>query len=152
MSVDINEQYDKIFRYCYYKLHDHHLAEDLTQETFLRFLESSTYRDRGKQLRYLYTIAGNLCADASHRKRTVELTEDITDEKDYEDIILTNAALGSAIKQLTAQEQEIILLRFVNEVPIGVLGELYGVSRFRMSRMIGRILARLKKDLNSSEG
>lgn len=58
------EEYDKIYRYCYFRLRDKSLAEDLTQETFLKFLSQSTYRDEGKELRYLYTIARNLCADA----------------------------------------------------------------------------------------
>lgn len=35
----IKEQYDKIYRYCYFKLHNRELAEDITQETFLRYLE-----------------------------------------------------------------------------------------------------------------
>ncbi len=152
MSVDINDQYDKIFRYCYYKVHDRDLAEDLTQETFLRFLESSHYKDMGKELHYLYTIAGNLCTDAYHRKQTEELTENITDNKDYEDFILTNVALGNAIGNLPAEDQEIIILRYVNEVPIGVLSELYGISRFKMSRRIKQIITRLKNDFKGSEG
>ena len=41
--MDIEEQYDKIYRYCYFKLSNQQLAEDITQETFLRFLESNTY-------------------------------------------------------------------------------------------------------------
>lgn len=32
MSID--EQYDKLYRYCFFKLHDRELAEDVTQETF----------------------------------------------------------------------------------------------------------------------
>lgn len=29
---DLEEQYDKIYRYCYFKLHDADLAEDIRQE------------------------------------------------------------------------------------------------------------------------
>ena len=36
--IDLEEQYDKIYRYCYYKLHHREKAEDITQEAFLRFL------------------------------------------------------------------------------------------------------------------
>lgn len=32
---NIEKQYDKIYRYCYFKLHNRHTAEDITQETFL---------------------------------------------------------------------------------------------------------------------
>lgn len=152
MSVDINDQYDKIFRYCYYKIHDRDIAEDLTQETFLRFLESPHYRDMGKELRYLYTIAANLCRDAFHRRQTEELDENLADDKDYEDFILTNVALGSAIKKLPEEDKEIVILRYINDVPIGVLGDLFGMSRFRMSRRIRSILQHLKKDLDREEG
>ena len=55
-------QYDRIYRYCYYKLRDRDLAEDLTQETFARFFDSG-YSEQGKMLRYHYSIARNLCID-----------------------------------------------------------------------------------------
>lgn len=148
MSIDINDQYDKIFRYCYYKIHNRDIAEDLTQETFLRFLESPHYRDMGKELHYLYTIAGNLCKDAFHRRTAEELDENIADDKDYEDFILTNVALGNAIKNLPEEDKEIIILRYINDVPIGILGELFGMSRFRMSRRIKGILRHLKQTLD----
>lgn len=152
MSIDINDQYDKIFRYCYYKIHDRDIAEDLTQDTFLRFLESPHYRDMGKELHYLYTIAGNLCKDAFHRRTAEELDEKIADDKDYEDFILTNVALGNAIKNLPEEDKEIIILRYINDVPIGVLGELFGMSRFRMSRRIKGILRHLRQTLDREEG
>ena len=148
MSIDINDKYDKIFRYCYYKIHNRDIAEDLTQETFLRFLESPHYRDMGKELHYLYTIAGNLCKDAFHRRTAEELDENIADDKDYEDFILTNVALGNAIKNLPEEDKEIIILRYINDVPIGVLGELFGMSRFRMSRRIKGILRHLRQTLD----
>ena len=152
MSIDINDQYDKIFRYCYYKIRDRDIAEDLTQDTFLRFLESPHYRDIGKELHYLYTIAGNLCKDAFHRRTAEELDEKIADDKDYEDFILTNVALGNAIKNLPEEDKEIIILRYINDVPIGVLGELFGMSRFRMSRRIKGILRHLRQTLDREEG
>ena len=35
MSADLEEQYNKIYRYCYMKLGHRQTAEDLTQETLL---------------------------------------------------------------------------------------------------------------------
>jgi len=37
-SLNLEEQYDRIYKYLYFRLHDQHTAEDLTQETFLRFI------------------------------------------------------------------------------------------------------------------
>ena len=61
-TVNLEDQYDRIFKYLYFHLHDRHMAEDMTQEAFLRFLGSRTYRDENRQLQYLYTIARNLCS------------------------------------------------------------------------------------------
>lgn len=152
MSVALKEQYDKIFRYCYFRVRDKSLAEDLTQETFLRFLEIRKKQDIEKELHYLYTIAGNLCADSYRRKSTEELTDDIPDNSDHEDDILTGVALSGAMRKLSTEDREIIMLRYINEVPVGTLSKMYSVSRFSMSRRISRILAELKKDLNEKEG
>ena len=77
--MDIEEHYDKIYRFCYYKLQSKELAEDLTQETFLRFLDSE-YREQGMCIRYLYTIARNLCIEAYRKNKWDELSDDISDE------------------------------------------------------------------------
>lgn len=147
MSVNLQEQYDKIFRFCFYKVRSSELAEDLTQEAFLRFLENPQYHGKNKDLQYLYRIAGNLCADYFRKKKTVPLEDDIPEDMDREDIILTHVALGEAVKKLSEEDRELVMLRFVNEVPIGVLSQIYGVSRFKMSRRLKKIIAGLQKEL-----
>ena len=61
--MNLEEYYNNIYRYCYLHTQNRHTAEDLTQETFLKFLETSNYQDRGKPLAFLYTTARNLCID-----------------------------------------------------------------------------------------
>lgn len=87
MKTDMEEKYDKIYKYCYFHVHNSVLAEDLTQETFLRYLDrmaapdcrtaegnkadvregkspnGRSFLSGEKQLAYLYTIARNLCID-----------------------------------------------------------------------------------------
>ena len=77
MALDIEEQYDRIYRYCFFRLRDRHRAEDVTQETFLRWFASETYRDTGQTLQYLYTVARNLCADEGRRQSAELLPEDL---------------------------------------------------------------------------
>ena len=43
--LDLQEQYDKIYRYCYFKLYDRNLAEDITQETFLKYYEHYSFNN-----------------------------------------------------------------------------------------------------------
>ena len=59
--MDLEELYDKVYRYCYMKLRHPQAAEDMTQEAFLRFLRVYEEKELKKKTAYLYTIARNLC-------------------------------------------------------------------------------------------
>lgn len=144
--MDYEAQYDKIYRYCYFKLQNQTVAEDVTQETFLRFLESSTYKEQGRELNYLYTIARNLCIDES-RKRVFEELPEETSEEGPEAHVLERVVMKQAMEALTPEERELVLLRFVNEVPVKVICELRGCSRFSLNRQIKQVLKKLRDNL-----
>ena len=67
--MDIEEQYEKLLKYCYMKVNSRELAEDITQETFLRFWQTQSYQNMGKEMAYLYSIARNLCLDYFKKKK-----------------------------------------------------------------------------------
>ena len=144
MAIDIEEQYDKIYRYCYYRLRDRERAEDVTQETFLRWFASDTYRNQGQLLQYLYTVARHLCADQFRRPAEHPLPEELPAE-DADPLL--SIALRAELDKLSPGDQELVLLRYVNEVPVNVLARLYGVSRFTLWRRLDRILAVLREAL-----
>ena len=52
---NIEKQYDKIYRYCYFKLHNRHTAEDITQETFLKYFDKYNDFEDINMLPMLYT-------------------------------------------------------------------------------------------------
>ena len=147
MSIDVNEHYDKIYRYCYFKLKNQQQAEDVTQEAFLRFLESSHYKDDGRPLAYLYTIAKNLCMDEFRRVKTEELKEEV-EQAGFEDTIIERENLRVALASLTKEEEELLLLRYVNELPFSDLCRLYGKSRFALYRELTAITKKLERRLS----
>ena len=144
--MDYEVQYDKIYRYCYFKLHNQTVAEDVTQETFLRFLESSTYKEHGKELNYLYTIARNLCVDESRKRMFEELPEESAEEGPEERVI-ESLVMKQALEKLTTEERELALLRYVNEVPVKVICELRSCSRFALNRQLKQVLKKLRESL-----
>lgn len=148
--MDFDEQYDKIYRYCYFKLHHQQIAEDVTQETFLRFLENSNYCEMGKKIRYLYTIAHNLCID-TYRAKQVERLEDEPLIEDKEDEILISIAVKEAVSRLAKEEQELLLLRYVNEVPVSDICSILNISRFSLYRKTLKILKKLKNVLGEED-
>ncbi|MDE6834447.1 MAG: RNA polymerase sigma factor [Ruminococcus sp.] len=151
MSIDLHSQYDKIYRYCYIRVRNREKAEDITQETFLRFLEKPQYHNQNKDLQYLYTIAKNLCIDEYRRKNTEELPEELPDSSCNEEIILESVALSTALEKLSAEDREIILLRYVNEEPVGVISRLYNISRFALNRRIRKILEFLRNEFERED-
>lgn len=146
--MDIEEQYDKIYRYCYFKLYDKQLAQDITQETFLRFYRQGLSLDSNKELPYLYTIAKNLCID-SFRQKTVESLEDITEEATYDPTgdWISNMTLRMVITKLPKEEQELIFLRYVNEIGVAAICRITGFSRFAVYRRLTKALKWLKEEL-----
>lgn len=147
MHIDIDEQYDKVYRYCYFRVKNQHLAEDITQETFLRFFESSSYRDAGRPLAYLYTIARNLCIDEFRKIPTEELKEEMV-QNGFEDAVIQTENLQQAIETLSKEEQELILLRYVNEVSFADLSKMYGKSRFALHRQLSKITGKLERRIS----
>ena len=147
--MNYEEQYDKIYRYCYFRVRNEVIAEDITQETFLRFLENNTYQEKGYALHYLYTIARNLCVDEYRKRVEVPLIQDVKEES-LENVWIEQLSVRFALEKLTEEERELILLRFVNEVPISVICKLQECSRFALYRKINRILKKLKQDIGEN--
>ena len=68
---------DRVYRLALSLSHDMHLAEDITQDTFLHVQERArTYRREGSEAAWIIAIARNLTYD-SLRRRSREVTGDI---------------------------------------------------------------------------
>lgn len=148
--MDLEEQYDKIYRYCYFKLKHRQMAEDVTQETFLRFLENRSYCDRGKKIQYLYTVARNLCMDVYRRKQTERLPEEETERSGDgpEEKVINRIAMKNALARLEKEEQELLLLRYVQELSVSDISGILEISRFSVYRRTEKALKRLRDFLN----
>lgn len=150
MSADLEEQYDKIYRYCYMKLGHRQTAEDITQETFLRFLADHRYQDMGRELAYLYTIARNQCIDYYRKQKPLTLSEEVPLENG-EERLLTSLALQKAVGRLSEEEQELIFLKYVNELTAAEISRILGWSRYAVYRRLKACLKKLKENLGKEE-
>ena len=151
--MNLEEQYDRIYEYLFFHLHDRHAAEDLTQEAFLRFLRSRTYRDENRQLQYLYTIARNLCHQY-YRDRTITYSleeADIPEREGFEQSLTEQILLRDALERLSAEERELVFLRYVNDVPVPVISGLYRISRFAVYRKLRSILHKVRVEMEAEQ-
>ncbi|MFR5335517.1 MAG: RNA polymerase sigma factor, partial [Blautia producta] len=137
-----------IYRYCYFHIGRKELAEDLTQETFLRFFHRNPSLHPEKQLAYLYTIAKNLCTDA-YRKKREELPGEDLESRIKEHVLPLEQAelrldLKQAILQMDRQTQELLLLRYVDGLSPGEAGKVLELSRFAVYRREKEALRKLR--------
>ena len=153
MSVSLQEQYDKIYRYCCFKVNNKDIAEDLTQETFLKYFSQTSYINRGKELAYLYTIAKNLCVDFYRKAKEQELDEQVEQVSGNDEIAVfeTSFTVKKAVDALPQDLQELLLLRFANELGIGEIAKIMGVSRFSVNRKLNKAIGMLKTTLRRED-
>jgi RNA polymerase sigma-70 factor (ECF subfamily) len=120
---------DSIYRYLYYRVGSHALAEDLTSETFMRALRRiDSFTWQGKDIgAWFVTIARNLVTDhvKSSRFRLEVSTADMLDADRADDGIedevlrrLQSATLIDAVRQLKAEQQECIVMRFLQGLSV----------------------------------
>lgn len=122
---------DKVYRFIYFKCSgDKALAEDLTSETFIRALRRmKDFNWQGRDIgAWFITIARNLVYDHyKSGKARLEVTgidpsgqrgDDIVDPEHEALKSVTRAELAKAIAQLNEDQQEVIHLRFMQELSV----------------------------------
>ena len=153
------EQYvGQVYRYVYYRVGNPSLAEDLTSEAFFRALRSlGSFTWQGKDFgAWLTTIARNLTADhfKSGRSRLEITTDEVTDhdsatEGVENDVItkLTNEVLLKALHQLSTEQQDCLVLRFLQGQSIAATAQVLNRSegaikqlQFRATRNLAKLL------------
>ena len=121
------QYYQSIYRYLYYWTGDSNAAEDLTGEVFLKMVKGlSTYQGLENTFKsWLYQIARNLAIDhyrQNVRRPQVPITDDIPTHHDNPETAaafsIERATLRKALLKLNGEQRDVILLRFIEGLPI----------------------------------
>ncbi|MDO5558653.1 MAG: RNA polymerase sigma factor [Oscillospiraceae bacterium] len=147
---ELSDLYDKLYRYCYYKTNNSFAAEDITQETFLRYFAQKTKINRQYMIRYLYTIAKNLCIDSYRKVKMQELTDELPD-KDFSESSDTRVVVRQAIKELPPMQSEVLILRYVNGLYVNDTAAIMNLSRFSVYRIEKAAVRALKEKLEKED-
>lgn len=117
------ETVQAIYRYIYLRVNDTQLAEDLTGDVFMRALKAmGSYQEQGKPfVAWLYRIAHARVVDYYRQNDRRPVESDIESEAipvsaDLDHSLLRRQAakaLREAIAQLTDEQQQVVILRFM---------------------------------------
>jgi RNA polymerase sigma-70 factor (ECF subfamily) len=147
-----------VYRFIYYRVSGAALAEDLTSETFFRALRSiTTFTWQGKDFgAWLMTIARNIVVDhhKSARTRLESPTAEFIDRQETaanpeERVVeeLTHDVLRATLSELPAEQQECLVLRFLEGFSINETARVLEKSEGAVKQLQLRALRSLARRL-----
>ncbi|HYE23242.1 MAG TPA: sigma-70 family RNA polymerase sigma factor [Candidatus Paceibacterota bacterium] len=156
LKADFLRTYDTyandIYRFCSVKVTNRELAQDLTQEVFMRYWQTIREGEKMKNERaYLYTLARNLIIDWYRKKKESSLdvlTEQgidfgNDDHKKIERSAEMNEVLR-VIDQLDEDSREALILRFVDGFTPKEIAAMSGESANAVSVRINRAIKKVQ--------
>jgi len=153
---------ERIFNYVYYRTGNTHDAEDLTARVFQRAMNHiHNYTDRGVPFSaWLYRIAHNLVANW-HRDRSRKQEIPITDipvlpaKGDHPETKLVRTeeqdALLRLIRRLPPERQQLLILKFVENLSNAEIGQIMGRSEGAIKSLYHRTLLALRDQVGDQE-
>lgn len=141
------EYYQKVFSYINYRINSFHDAEDITEDVFVKVVNKIDTFDESKASlsTWIFNIARNTLID---HYRTNHENMELIDNYDYfeeesglgvEDL----DTLTNAIKHLSKEEQEIIVLRYYEDYSLKEIAQKmnlsYGVTKLRHNHALKQI-------------
>ena len=152
---ELMEKYaDSVLRMCYLYLKDYHLAEDVTQETFIRVMRNYDKFRRGSSIKtWIIQIAINLCKNQMktwwYKRQNFNDVPEISYDESY-DGFMDRQELFNKINKLSPKHKEIILLYYYQEMSLSEIAE---VLKLKLSAVKVRLFrAREQLKLNFMEG
>ena len=109
----VEKYYSSIYQYCFLHTHNQEYAEDIVQETFVRFFGVlMSGAEIGKAKSYLYSIAGNIIKNYYKKKKEILLDQLPDIEKDNLTEIEIRLDIERALDLLPEEIKETAILFF----------------------------------------
>lgn len=153
---ELYERYvGRIYSYIYHRTSSQVDAEDLTERVFVQALTHlSGYTYRGLPFSvWLFRIAHNVVANwyrDRQRNKTLPIEETLAEEADATDRLerVEDAAqLRKLIARLPQDRQQLLLLKFSQELSHAEIGKIMGRSEGAVKALLHRTLKAMREDL-----
>ncbi len=160
--VDLVRKYQKqVHAHAWRKTRDFHIAEDITQETFLQVYQKlETLEDSTQFSRWLHSIVNHLCIAWFRKNRIPTESLEETDMSEIETEAYSQYVAAEHAKtiaeaqrdlvrkllaKLKESDREVITLHYFEEMTSAEIGSYLGVSENTAKSRIRRARQRLKK-------
>ncbi len=145
-------------------LGNHHDAEDLSQEVFIKAYRSiAHFRGEAKFGSWLYRITANCCIDRRRKKQLMTLSLDHQENSDALEArsLMSNTThpekkmeaqtiqkdIEQALSQLSPRERTVFVLRHYNDLSLKEIGQMLEIADGTVKSLLYRAVRRLQKEL-----
>lgn len=155
----VYEKYHReLYLYIYSLSRNHHIAEDLTQETFLKALLSLP-QEHGNIRAWLYMVARNLFFNYREKaSRNVSLEEEMKRSDEEKDLLANmienerKLQLYQALKKLDMKKREILLLQYFGDLSQKEIAAVLHITPENVRVLAYRAKKELKKYMEQQGG
>jgi len=150
-----------ILRYMYVRTREPELAQDLTQEVFIRVIKGIgglQYRGEKLFLGWLYTIAGNVLVGQARRRQiaasSLDDTAEVTDPRGQDAVasLFERLSLQHAIAQLTVEQQHVLMMKFFGDMTNQEIAATIGKTEGAVKALQHRAIQALQQILEQESG
>lgn len=154
-----------ILRMCYLYLGDFQLAEDATQETFVKvFRNYKKFRGASKVKSWITRIAINVCKDMladNGKRKTVAMSVEefaslldrdaVEPKKSDFHVVEERMVLSRAIGRLDRKLREVVVLFYYQELSTKEIADITGIARTTVEFWLKRARKYLKRELKGED-
>jgi len=145
---------ESIYRFIYIKVSSQEIAQDLTSEVFLKVWKSYQKQNLRNPRAFLYTTARHTVIDYYRTHKTtvslesaVEIEDTAQDIQKSEEISSNIALIQQKIRNLKEDYQNVIILRYVDELSISEISKVLNKSKPATRTLLHRAMNELRKQL-----
>ena len=151
-----------VFRYVLLRVKNRAEAEDLAQTVFMKAYQANPPGKGGQELslNYFFTVARNTVIDHWRKKKDVvvddpdEAFENIPDTETPELDAMrgeANTAVREALQLVSPSEQEVLILKFMNELSTKEIANMLNKSEVAVRQLQSRGLKSLREHLSGKD-
>lgn len=150
--------FQPIYRYLFFRVRDYDTAMDLCQQVFLKLYQSQDRVIAEQEHRYLYTIARNTLIDYLRKKKSIivddpewfqSIASNDEDPESIVDTMMTTRDLREVLVQIPEVYQEVITLRFLQDLSYAEIADIISKSEPAVRKMVSRGLVALRNRMET---
>lgn len=161
----------KIYYLAYDITGNHHEAEDISQEVFIKMFRSlKTFRRDAKMSSWLYQITVNTSIDSLRKssKKPKKMIDEF-DQLNIQESLLTSGThsfdpmrsaessqiqshISEALQKITPKERTVFVMRHYNDLKLNEIAEILSVTIGTVKSLLFRAIKKLRKELSTYMG